>query len=123
MSIYSYTDDPNRVASPGEAPMDYRQPVENDPSFFEDAQTECHAYDGSLIDDCASIVDLGYRLQALRDEPPAQNIFDVARERNEAAAEKARLLEIGMYSALKMSNALSGSKLSDAEIRELARAK
>jgi hypothetical protein len=38
-------------------------------------------YEGSLIDDCDSIVELGERLRASMKQVPGPSIFDVARAR------------------------------------------
>ena len=61
-----------------------------DEQFADDLRSlhsECWEYEGSIIEDCASIVDLGYKLQALRNEPPAENLFDKSRRLNQQKAD------------------------------------
>jgi hypothetical protein len=68
-----YTDNPLRVAGPDELPSDNLSRSES----MEDLE-----YDGSLIEDCASIVELGKALEAQRAEPMQPNIFKLARQRD-----------------------------------------
>jgi hypothetical protein len=60
--FYAIKDDPERVASPGDSPMDH--------------------YQGSMIDDCRGIVEAGRKLAELREAPRMPNIFEIAADRN-----------------------------------------
>jgi hypothetical protein len=106
------TDNPERVASEGEAPSDCRRPERDEDADYEAKRdeeimaefnegAEVHAaewdalqndlqkaglYEGGLIDDCKSIMELGEQLKAKMAEPEPEDIFVRARRLNAEAA-------------------------------------
>jgi len=56
------------------------------------AMLKAKTYEGSLLDDCASIVELGEQLKAKMAEPVPAGLFERARRLNEAAADHEAML-------------------------------
>jgi hypothetical protein len=79
------TDNPLRVGDEDEAGIWDEPEPEPDPDEWLDMRHR--DYDGSMIDDCAAIADLGHKLQAQRAAPPVENLFDRARRLNQEKAD------------------------------------
>lgn len=101
-------DDLNRVGDydfqPNDrpAPHDISEDERMDNDWLEAQHTECRIYEGSLADDCLSIVELGAQMEAFAEQPQAENLFDKARRLNEDEA----LLQRALNSMYKTASAL-----------------